>query len=858
MIDIFGANTEEDQQLEILMAFAGNLAGKRKEAVKYRRESGIEKIWQEDEDAYDAIDEFNSHEQYYKPTSMNGRVTYSTNEGEISGCTLYTPITQMYVDLCAARAVDMLTPTNDKQFSFKPTPIATSVASLKNDLQSKMSNDHSGLLEKILGSFDKTGQAVGSAQVTPVLQSAPPSDVGQDASAMQPDAMQGMQPQGLPPAQPAGLPQAAQQGLPAAQGNPLAAMMGAQPQAAQPNAPQTPEELAQAKVQDEAQEAAEKAEQQIWDWLEESGWVGELRKNIQSMAKIGSGVLKGPFPYRVTSRESRKTPFGMELIKVDRVQPGSKFISPWNLYPDPACGDDIHNGSFVFERDNITSKQLQEFLGQDYLDDQIKIILKEGPNKAYENDNDKRNNKSENDRYEIWYYHGFANAEELRAAGCECDDDEVTPVVVTMVNDRVIKATLSVLDSGEFPYDIFVWQEINDSPWGKGIGRIIRTEQRKLNAAVRNLMDNAGISAGPQIILKDGVITPADGEWELTPRKIWLADANADAGQVQHAMSSIVIPSLQAELMEIIKMSMEMAEKLCQMPLMMQGSQGGSPETAQGRQLLQNNSNTALRRVARNFDDRLVPHLKRYYEWLMVYGEDDSCKGDFQIQAMGSTSLYERDASNQFLSQIAPLVMNPQSGMSYARWLEQMLKANKVDYKPLMLTDAEKAEAAQQQPPAPPQIEAANIRSQSAIQIAQLNAQSEAQNLQLKNAETMQELEYKERLAATQLSIKMDEAERQREHEIAMEKLRNQNVMMQYAMQHNLTWQQVEQELKVDVARDALKLKTQKELSQEAMAADLQKHHSISGKDLYKHNTQASSPLVEPAGRASPGQAYAE
>ena len=31
-------------------------------------------------------------------------------------------------------------------------------------------------------------------------------------------------------------------------------------------------------------------------------------------------------------------------------------------------------------------------------------------------------------------------------------------VIITMVNCRVIKAAINPLDSGEFPYDVMVWQ----------------------------------------------------------------------------------------------------------------------------------------------------------------------------------------------------------------------------------------------------------------------------------------------------------------------------------------------------------------------------------------------------------------
>jgi hypothetical protein len=50
--------------------------------------------------------------------------------------------------------------------------------------------------------------------------------------------------------------------------------------------------------------------------------------------------------------------------------------------------------------------------------------------------------------------------------------------MVTMVNNRVIKAALNPLDSGDFPYDVLPWQRKSGMPWGNGVARQGRTPQR--------------------------------------------------------------------------------------------------------------------------------------------------------------------------------------------------------------------------------------------------------------------------------------------------------------------------------------------------------------------------------------------
>lgn len=152
--------------------------------------------------------------------------------------------------------------------------------------------------------------------------------------------------------------------------------------------------------------------------------------------------------------------------------------------------------------------------------------------------------------------------------------------MVTMVNDRVIKISLSVMDSGEFPYDVMVWQSRQDHWAGIGVSRQMRECQKGANAAVRNLMDNAGLSAGPQIIVDTSKIEPADGKMEIVPRKLWRKKkGGSDMVDVRDAFVIVTIETRQAELMNIIEFWLKEAEDCTGMPMLLQGQQGKAPDT---------------------------------------------------------------------------------------------------------------------------------------------------------------------------------------------------------------------------------------------------------------------------------------
>ena len=227
---------------------------------------------------------------------------------------------------------------------------------------------------------------------------------------------------------------------------------------------------------DDIDKKATAAETQIWDWLCESKWHSEVRKTIEQAARIGVGCIKGPFPKKVKKRKMSKDDMGnITLIIEDVIKPAMKHIDVYNLYPDPSCGNDIHSRTFIFEKDLINARQLRELKGIGYIDSEIDAVLKEGPSKLHA---DERRVLVETENFEIWYYHGIAVKDDLESANCACDDNTSIPVIITMVNDRIIKASIALLDSGEFPYDVMCWQRRVDHWAGIGVGRQVRTAQR--------------------------------------------------------------------------------------------------------------------------------------------------------------------------------------------------------------------------------------------------------------------------------------------------------------------------------------------------------------------------------------------
>lgn len=609
-----------------------------------------------------------------------------------------------------------------------------------------------------------------------------------------------------------------------------------------PNTPFTTVGQAAKAMVEEATAKVAKAKKRIEDWFEESQYNAEQRKVLLDAAKVGVGILKGPFPTKKVSRAVAKDKTTGELrIEIqNKTAPVSKRISYWNFFPSSDCIDDIHKGSGTWEKDSITARELRDLMGTAdadgnpmYIESSIQKCLEEGPQRKYEED--RHYTAKDGEVFTIWYYHGIATAEDLRAAGVDSDKGEVLPVMVTMVNDRVIKAALSTLDSGEFPYDVMVWQPREGHWAGIGMARQVRAAQRMLNGGVRNLMDNAGYGAGPQFVYQDGMVKPAaDGDdYSIRPRKFWKVSKDSKIDDVRKAFAAIELPMVTDQLMVILQFALKMAEDVTGMPMLMQGQQGQASTTVGGMQLLNNNSNTPMRAIAKQYDDRITtPHVNRYYEWLLMYGPSQDEKGEFIIAARGSSALFERDAQNQAILQMAAIVKDPAYKINPERWFAEFLKAQRLNPTRFQYTPEEWAQVEEQMkaapPPADPRLEAAKIAAQSAEKREQIKAEATRYRV---DKDTDRDTAFvQEQNERTRLEHELRVAEMEQRERLAM---------LDYANRHQITIEQVKSQL----ALGAMKIKAQRDLSAQ----------TANGAGPTAH---VSTPPTEPAGRAERGEAY--
>ena len=819
----------EEKDTDKLIALGVTLAKLRSEAIAARKDSGIEDVWLKAEEAYLGIDDANrasfAGARWAKPTNMTGGLTKEggrTKAVETKSSAFFR-LTSRYVDAGAAKTSEILLPADEKAFSFSNTPVPDLVNALKD-----------------------TSQAIHNG--TPLTREAPPPMPGA----------------GNAPGAPSPAPQA---GMPPTAPGPNSGTNV-------PNSgtvPVTVKDVAEEAIA-VAQASAKKAEKRIHDWMVQSQYRAEGRKVVFDCARIGVGVLKGPFPRKSVTRALSDDKKSVRIVT--KTVPAYAWVDPWNIYPADGCGENIKNGDHIFEVDPFSSKQLRGLKGlPGYIDSAIDKVLKEGPSGTSEHQQ-KPGERAHKNRFFVWYFYGILSRDDMVAAGCEDvnaekeKDKKEFYAICTMVNDTVIRATINPLDSGEFPYHAVPWQRRPGQWAGVGVGEQIEMPQSAINAAIRTMFNNAGKSAGSIIVVDKGSITPGDLSWEITPDKIFNKAADATSDDVRKAFTFFSVPNMTPQLMTIIEFCLRAAEESTNIPLVTQGQSGTTtPETFGATQLQNNNANQLLRAIGYQFDDYITePVVNQSYEYLLLDPEiPEDEKGDWKIDAHGSVALVERAIQDQTITQMSAFVTQPAFGVNPKKWFAEFSKTKHLNPKNFQYSPEEQAKIDSMPAPAAPAIEVAKIKvadAQQARQLEQQQAQVDAQIAQaLEKASNdtklqiaamrkeVDELRVKKDTDRDSVYVQAETARTTAEFQARREELalRRELALLEYANKKELSLDQV----KKDLAETTMKLQVQKELSGLDAAVQIRKHDTPDVQEVIP-------PEAEPAGKAESGKAFTQ
>lgn len=544
---------------------------------------------------------------------------------------------------------------------------------------------------------------------------------------------------------------------------------------------------------DEAQRRAGAMKAEIKDQFVECNYNQECRDVIRDACRIGTGVIVGPVGVTERSRRAwRKRPpaveggaavFELEMRADSR--PAFYRLDPWSWFPEADARTPEDSDSF-FERHLKTDKMMRALAKEPGFDkDAIRRLLRDGAKRplptylANIREITGENPSPFDERFQVWVYRGPLASDKLRIiseatgdttiAAPFLDGNDIDPlaeisVVIWFCQGEVLKFGVHQLDSNESLYSVFNLSKDDGSIWGYGVPYIMRNSQKALNAAWRMMMDNAGLASGPQIIVDRSVGEPSDGFFHLTSRKVWLRFRTAILGKP--LIESIDIPMHQAELANIISLAVRFIDDETAISVLAQGEQGATTKTMGGMALLMNSVNVMFRRMVRAFDDDVtVPNVRRIYDWNMQFSRKEHIKGDFNVDARGSSVLLVREIQAQNLMLLLGLSDKPDLGLMLkkAPLLRKTVQSMMIPSDEVVASDDEwkqiLKDQANQKPEIPPEVQGkvqvAQMDNETRLQTAMINREVELMRLAQMHNITLDQL--KSRLQIKGMELASDE-----------------------------------------------------------------------------------------------------
>lgn len=499
----------------------------------------------------------------------------------------------------------------------------------------------------------------------------------------------------------------------------IAASLQMQSEPGQQPAPIDPDVLRKA-IKDYADKAAARMASRIDDQLTECKYRKAARQVIMSGCLYGTGILKGPLVQRKT-RTRYVSKNGKWVAKSERfVSPFVESVPIWRLYPDMSATA-LQDCRYVWERHILTAAGIDDlskrksFKGEilrDYIDNHPDGHV--STNLTYEADllemgeRDSLSSRDSTGRYELLERWGWLTREQLEAAGIDSGGRRVWFANVWLTPDGdVVKAVIAPLETPEWPYHLFYFDQDETSIFGNGLAILMREDIQKINAAQRALLDHAAITAGPMYEIFVNLLHPSEDPDDIRPFRTF----KRTSGDPQYpAIRAINAPSSINELAQIAQMFDAEADEATNVPKFAYAGENptnGAAATMGGLSMLMAQANIGLKDLVGNYDEVTSSFISALYHWNMKYSNDPALKGDYDVKAEGATSLVAREVRVQMLATFAATIQPEERAfVNWRKLIEQ--RASAAEFSDVILTDAE-AQTSQKSPEAQMQAQIAKL-----------------------------------------------------------------------------------------------------------------------------------------------------
>lgn len=421
-----------------------------------------------------------------------------------------------------------------------------------------------------------------------------------------------------------------------------------------------------------AVDEAERAGERLDDILTEGGFYQAFAEFLIDLPIFPYAVIKGP-----VIRKNRQTkwingqPVQESVPKMywDRVSPFDLYWSAGSTHvkqADFAERIQLSRAELAACRElpGYNREAIEQVLAESYMDGLHEWWDTVDTERAQMEDREKWPRTSTN-LIDTCEFTGFVSGKLLLEWGMDAAKvpDPLDEYFVTawLIDRFVIKVQINKTESNRPPYYISSFEKVPGALVGLGLPDLLEDVQTVCNAAARSLVNNASIASGPQVIVNDEVIDPADDDM-LYPWKRW--HVNYDPSLVTSGQQPVQFfqPNMNVqELMGIYEKWNMMGDEISAIPRYMTGNEkvGGAGRTASGLAMLMGNASKTLQNVAASIDrDVIEPLLHELFNMVMLT-QPGVFKGDELIVVKGVNHAVKREQDRMRQLEFLQLTANP-------------------------------------------------------------------------------------------------------------------------------------------------------------------------------------------------------
>lgn len=431
-------------------------------------------------------------------------------------------------------------------------------------------------------------------------------------------------------------------------------------------------ESAEDAARKQANEQAQDSEDKIDDILREGGFYHALAEFLVDLPIFPFACIKGPV-VKIIPKVTWPKGGGKPSIQMTPTLTWVR-VSPFDLWWSPGVSD-IENAN-VIEKSQITRAELNDLLDlPGYNTSEVYAVLDEyGRGGLYDNWDttdaeravlESRENPAWNrsNMISMMEFNGNVQGRVLTDYGMQVQDPlRDYHVQVWCIGNHVIKAHMSPSPRQRHPYFITSFEKVPGTPLGNGLTDLLTDVQECCNATLRALVNNLSIASGPQVVIDDDQLDPAENTEQLYPWKKWHARKSPVARASTNKPVEFFQPNDNSDkLIKVIQEFVGIADDVSAIPKYVGGSAGGNAgRTASGLAMLMGNASKILQTVSANIDrDVMEPALLQLFDLILLTDTTGLLTGEENVSIQGVQVAIQRETQRQRQMEFLQATANP-------------------------------------------------------------------------------------------------------------------------------------------------------------------------------------------------------